>query len=93
MDYKSIEDKGYILPVANLTIDFIKPAKYDEVLTVKTILKDKPAIRVDFYYEVYNAENELVCKAKSRLVFANKETGKPCRPFPEFIRLVNQYFQ
>ncbi|MFW6369878.1 MAG: acyl-CoA thioesterase [Bacteroidota bacterium] len=93
MDYKSMEDNGYILPMASLSVEYIKPAKYDDLLTVKTILKEKPGVRLTFEYEVYGPDGGMVCRALGKMVFANKVTGRPCRPYPEFVKLVDKVFQ
>lgn len=93
MDYKTMEDNGYILPMASLNIDYMKPAKYDDILTVKTILREKPGVRLNFKYEVYDSQGEMVCKALGKMVFADKITGRPCRPYPAFVELVNRVFQ
>jgi acyl-CoA thioester hydrolase len=92
MDYKGIEDKGFIMPVSSLEIQFKRPAIYDEVLTIVSRLKEKPGVRVDFEYEIYSEEAELLCTAKTRLVFANAVTGKPCRPMTEFLKIIEPYF-
>ncbi len=39
--YKKIEESGLMLPVLKLNVNFLKPAVYDDLLTVVTILKKK----------------------------------------------------
>lgn len=45
MNYSELEDKGIILPVMNLHVDFKKPAVYDELLTITTSVKEKPSFK------------------------------------------------
>ena len=82
--YKDMEKSGVMLPVLSLSSKFIKPAFYDEVLTVKTILKQKPGVRIEFDYEITNEKNELITTGNSVLVFVNMKTNKPTR-CPEYI--------
>ena len=82
--YKKMEQDGIMLPVINLNINYFKPAKYDDLLTLKTILKKMPSAKIEFSYEVFNEENELLTTANTTLVFVNMKTNKPTRA-PEYI--------
>ena len=78
MSYKKIEDSGIMLPVIELNIKYLKPSFYDDLITIKTIIKKKPSIKIEFDYEIYNEKNELITIAYTKLVFVNKTTMKPC---------------
>ncbi|MDP2067743.1 MAG: thioesterase family protein [Lutibacter sp.] len=82
--YKKMEEDGIMLPVMNLNINYLKPAKYDDLLTLKTILPKLPSAKIEFSYEVYNEEGELLTTAKTTLVFVNMKTNKPTRA-PEYV--------
>src|SRR4030095_462330 len=58
--YKKMEELGFLLPVVDLKIRFIKPAFYDDVVLIKTIIKQMPRVRHHFYYEMYNEAGELI---------------------------------
>ena len=45
ISYKSLEESGIMLPVIQLTVNYMKPAKYDDLLTIKTILHNKPLVK------------------------------------------------
>ena len=77
MSYKDMEDDGVILPVAEFTIKYKKPAFYDEKITVRVTIKEIPKIRFKFYYETINEKGELLNTAFTELVFVNKQTGRP----------------
>ena len=84
VDYKSLEEEGYFLPVVNFEIQYKKPALYDDVLTIRTTIKEMPSARIAFYYETFNMDNKLLNTAKVVLVFINKSTKNPCLP-PDMI--------
>ncbi len=90
--YKDLEDSGILLPVSRLEIDYIAPAFYDEVLTIRTIIKTKPTVKIVFYYEIYNSKNQLINKALSELVFVDAKTRRPCRPPKTFTDLMDILF-
>ena len=58
--YKSLENKGIILPVISLQCNFIKSALYDDHLTITTFLKKNPMVKIEFDYEITNQNNETV---------------------------------
>jgi len=82
--YKKMEENGIMLPVMNLNINYLKPAKYDDLLTLKTTLIKIPSAKIEFSYEIYNEEKELLTTGKTTLVFVNMKTNKPTRA-PEYI--------
>ena len=77
--YKELEDMGIMLPVLENKTKFHRPGKYDELLTIKVTIPEKPALKMKFSYEVYNESNELINSGETILVFIKKETMKPCR--------------
>lgn len=77
--YKDMEIKGIMLPVISINFNFIKSALYDDVLTIKTILKKKPMVKIEFDYEIVNQKDELICTGSSVLAFMNSKTMKPTR--------------
>lgn len=83
--YSIMEKNGIMMPVLNLSSKYIKPAYYDELLIVKTIVKEIPRATIKFYYEIFNAKNELINTGETTLAFINSKTKRPCRPPKEFI--------
>ena len=82
--YKYMEKTGIILPVISLNCNFKKSAYYDDELTISTILKNTPSVKIEFDYEIKNQYQELVCTGSTILAFLNGETMRPMR-CPEFI--------
>lgn len=71
--YSDMEKLGLYLVVADTYIKYIKPAKYEEEITVKTIIKEVTKASVVFEYEVTNDKKELLATGNSKLVAATKE--------------------
>ena len=82
--YKELENKGIMLPVISLFLNFIKSAKYDDVLTIIVILKKKPLVKIEFDYEIYNQKKEKISTGNSILAFMDMKTNKPLR-CPDYI--------
>ena len=80
ISYKALEELGFALPVVNLNINYKKPAFYDDLLTVRTTIKEMPSARITFYYETINSTGELLNTGEVVLVFMDKKTRKPCLP-------------
>ena len=90
--YKTIEDSGIMLPVLQFSIKYFKPAYYDDLLTVVTIIKEIPSTRINFEYEIYNQQNDLLNKGDTTLVFVSIKTGKPCKPPSDFLNTIENFF-
>lgn len=78
--YKKLEEDGVMLPVLEQHIKYHLPATYDELITIKVQIKQKPSVRLVFNYACYNQSHQLLTTAETTLVFINKATGKPTRP-------------
>ena len=69
ISYSEIEKQGIWLPVSDFSIKYIKSARYDDLLTVKTYLKKIPGVRIIFEYEIYNEQKILLTTGVTRLYF------------------------
>ncbi|TVQ11637.1 MAG: acyl-CoA thioesterase [Bacteroidetes bacterium] len=78
MTYREMEDKGVMMPIASMQIKYLRPAFYDDLLTIRTIIKELPASRMHFYYQVYNEQQKLLNTGETVLAFVNMKTGRPC---------------
>ncbi len=93
ISYKSMEENGIMLPVINLQINYLKPAKYDDLLTLKTTLIKKPGVKIDFSYELFNEENELLVTATTTLVFIDMFKNKPTKAPQLLANKIDIYFK
>ena len=73
--YKDLEAMGVIMPIVELTSKFLRPAHYDDLLTIKTVLKEWPTNhRIEFNQEVYNQHEKLLTIGKVVLYFIDAIT-------------------
>ena len=85
LTYREMEEEAKImLPVASLQMRFVRPAKYDELLTIRTTLREMPAKDITFHVEVFNENMKLVNGGTVRLVFVDMTTNKTI-PAPAFL--------
>ena len=92
MSYKEMEEGGIMLPVLDYSIQYKKPAFYDDLLTIKTTIPELPKARIRFQYETYNEKGDLLNTADTTLVFINMATGKPCAAPENFLKKLSSYF-
>jgi acyl-CoA thioester hydrolase len=92
MTYESMEASGIMMPVLELKCKYIKPALYDQEITVKVIIEKMPGIRIHFNYELYNEQEELINVGETTLVFVDMVKNKPCLPSVEFLNKVKPFF-
>ncbi|MEC3881376.1 acyl-CoA thioesterase [Parapedobacter sp. 10938] len=90
--YKALEDRGVMMPVLELYSRFLKPSRYDEEITVRTHLKEKPGVKIRFEYELLNQQRELLNTGSTTLVFVDMKRNKPCVAPPDFMERLAAYF-
>ena len=84
--YKQLEDEGILLPVRSMNINYNTPAHYDDLVEVHTRIKKFTGVRILFHFETYR-DDTLLNTAEVELVFADKETGRPCKAPDRVFRL------
>ncbi len=85
MTYRQMEEKGVMMPIASMQLKYIRPAHYDDFLTIRTIVKDFPGSRMHFFYEVYNEKKKLINQGETVLAFVDIKSGRPC-PAPDWFQ-------
>ena len=93
LTYSGMEESGIMMPVLEMHIKYLKPALYDEEITVKVILEKMPGVKIFFKYELFNEKNELINLGETLLVFVNIKTNRPCLPNQEFLNKLKPYFE
>lgn len=84
--YKDMEEEGVIMPVVELHIKYLRPARYDDLITVKTQIRELPVHhKITFHQEVYNEQDELCCSGHVSLYFMDAKTMKRAT-LPERLR-------
>ncbi|MGZ3810597.1 MAG: acyl-CoA thioesterase [Mucilaginibacter sp.] len=92
MTYSGMEAEGIMMPVLELSCKYLKPALYDEEISIKVIMNKMPGVKIHFRYELYNPKNELINTGETLLAFVNMKTNRPCLPSQEFIDKLKPFF-
>lgn len=92
--YKDVEDRGILMPVIELNVQYKKPAFYDDEITVITFLKQLPeGYRIKFEYETRNAQNDLLNTGSVSLVFIDKTQNKMVKVPDWFLQGLLPFFK
>lgn len=77
LSYKEMEENGITLPVIDCNIKYLRPAFYDDLITIITSVKELPQnTEIKFYTEMYNAKNKLINQGVTTLVFYDTKIRK-----------------
>jgi len=91
--YSDMEKMGIIMPVIDVHCRYFRPAKYDDLLTVKAILKELPIHhKIEFHHEVYNEANELLVTGKIILYFMEAKGMKRTTMPSPLLQKLQPYF-
>ena len=93
MTYTAMEASGIMMPVLDLHCKYLKPALYDEEISVKVIMDKMPGVKIHFRYELYNPKGELINTGETLLAFINMKTNRPCLPPQDFIDGLKPFFE
>lgn len=93
VSYRELEEEGILMPVVDFQVRYLKPALYDDELTIKTTIKQLPTSRIFFEYNTYNAAGEHLNTASTTLFFMDKKTGKPRRAPEKLVQMLAQFFE
>lgn len=90
--YKELESRGVLLPVVSMSIKYIRPAVYDEQITIRTTLRKMPTARITFHNEIFNQAGDLLNEAECHLVFTDVTTRRPTRPPQDMLLALQPFF-
>lgn len=91
LTYAEIERRGIMSPIIEVQSKYLYPAFYDQVLTVKVMLEEMPAARLNILSEVYNEEGRLINTGRVTLGFMHAESRRPCRAPEWFVAALEEY--
>jgi len=91
MTYRSMEEKGVMLPVSEFFVKYLASAKYDDEITVVTAITSVEGARIRFDYQLFNEENKCLAKAHTVLVFVNKDSMRPMGAPEDFLSILEHY--
>jgi acyl-CoA thioester hydrolase len=89
--YRKMEEAGIIMPVISMNCRYLKPARYDDLLLIRTIVKKMPETRIVFDYEIYNENQQRVNEGETTLVFIDRDKVRPVK-IPPFLKDVLEPF-
>lgn len=82
-NYREMEEAGIFMVVVRMNIHFRKPAKYDDLLVLKTRIKRVGAAKLEHEYFIYR-DSDLLCQADTVLACVDRD-GK-VQPIPDSFR-------
>ena len=89
--YRDLEAAGFRLPVLEAAVKYLKPAFYDDTVTIVTTLAEKPVVRIELTYEV-RRDGDLLATGRTVHAFIDRE-GRPVRPPANFVERMNALFR
>ena len=94
LSYANMESEhGVMLPVMSLNQRFVRPGRYDELLTINTTLRKLPVDTITFHVEIRNEKGKLVNGGSVKLCFVDMSTGRAV-PAPEYLlEKLRPYFE
>lgn len=94
LTYKYMEEElGVMMPVLSLQMRYVRPAYYDELLTIRTTLRQLPDQFITFHVELYNEKNKLVNGGSVRLCFVDKKSNKTIQAPTYLIEKLRLFFE
>ncbi len=90
LPYRELEASGFRLPVLEVAVRYLRPARYDDVVTIVTTLRERPLLRIRLEYEVLLGTDVLA--TGSTLHAFIDSTGKPVRPPARFVEAMDRAF-
>lgn len=74
ISYRELEDMGILFVVTRITINYKRPARFDDEITLTTKIIKQTHVRIDHAYELHNAQTrELLCTAESTIACINRK--------------------
>lgn len=93
LTYSGMEASGIMMPVLELKCKYLKPARYDEEITINVIMDKMPGVKIHFRYELFNEREELIHLGETLLAFINMKSNRPCLPPADFIEKLKPFFE
>ena len=94
LSYARMEgEQGVMLPVMSLNQRFVRPARYDELLTISTTLRRLPNRTITFHVEIFNPRGKLVNGGSVKLCFVDKASGKAVTAPADLLAQLQPYFE
>ncbi len=83
--YREMEHAGISLPVIEATCEYLRPARYDDELEIRTEGRMLSPIRMEFKYQIRLLGDDTLAASGRTVHAALDVNGRPCR-LPDRIR-------
>jgi len=93
LTYRWMEEVGIMMPVLEMKCKYLKPALYDEEISIKVTMERMPGVKIHFKYELFNEKEELIHVGETLLAFIDMKRNRPSLPPQEFLDQVKPYFE
>jgi acyl-CoA thioester hydrolase len=91
LPYSELESRGILLPVIEAFAAYRKPARYDDLLSIETVISELPAAKLKIEYRVFRIdEKEPLAEGYTIHSFLNVASGKPTRPPHYFTQILEK---
>jgi len=93
LTYRKMEAEGVMMPVLENISKYYKPARYDDLLTIKTRIEAWPKVKVRFHYDIYNENGDHLHKGETLLIFIDIASGRPCAMPKDMAEALKPFFE
>ena len=90
LDYALLEDSGVLLPVVNVSVNYKAPARYDQLLSVKTELVKVGGASLVFQNKIYDKNKRLLVEGEVTLVATDSSSFKPIKIPASLLSLIHK---
>ncbi len=90
LTYAEVEKQGIMMPILDVQSKYLSPLYFGEDITVRVTLRELPAARITFYYEIYNSQSKVVNRGSTTLGFMYASTRRPTRAPKSFLDILTR---
>jgi len=77
--YRDLEDRGFLLAVAEVSLRYLKPARYDDLARITSWVTDVGSRRVTFEYRIERADDGALLATAMTALVSISPSGRPTR--------------
>lgn len=89
--YKQMEAEGYLLPVLEIQAKYLRPARFDDIVTVTVQMREAPRLKFTLHYTLTHPHNGLLVEGYTRHAFIDSR-GRASKPPPRFLPMMEEAF-
>jgi len=90
LPYRDLEASGYLLPVLEINLRYKRPCTFDDKLTVRASIREKPTARIVIDYTI-ELDGQTLTTGQTTHAFINPE-GRTVKPPPAFVAKMQEVF-